>query len=445
MIRRKMPPHGFSLSMLLMLILVMGVAAASIGKMYSNLIRFSMYDKQKRTATEAAASAMMDYMRDFSNSYYERHYDTLSRPAMAVGDATITFTPHSNQPMRTVYLESKGAVTSSFIPGTQRKFSALVRFQSDLTRFLVFLPLSFIVTTTGVTYQGPCYYKQNLTINGSSVLYDGGPLIVRGNLILNSSLTVDGDLYLGGTKSGPGTLTVTGTQFNYAPNIELPTLDLNYYNNYATTRTVIPIYWKFNSNGTYQLCNPNMSATNFEGTGAGAIFSNCSSMWGDPKSIPPSGAIFYAQSTNVGVWGTIARPVTIVAGANTYTNTAGRIYMPRDLEYPSGVHIASPAFSVALLAKNRIMHMNFDGGDAIAHGIFYPEGGYNDTNFTGATVNCGGGAGSTFRLYGGRFYGVSQPSGSCPGGSVYTPDPNLNAFPPPGLPEKPLLIDWSLF
>jgi len=56
-----------------------------------------------------------------------------------------------------------------------------------------------------------------------------------------------------------------------------------------------------------------------------------------------------------------------------------------------------------------------------------------------------GSSGTRYWLYGVRTQGISvSPSSSFNSGRIFTYDPNLRAYPPPGLPEKAVLVGWNL-
>jgi len=122
----------------------------------------------------------------------------------------------------------------------------------------------------------------------------------------------------------------------------------------------------------------------------------------------------------------------VVAGgpAGSCASSAGKIMLNGDLYYAGASSIAatSPG-SFAALACNCLRFDKF-GGDMTAVGIYFVQ--------QGTQMQAYGSTGRRFLLYGVRTQGIAV-RGFRP---VISYDPNLRAYPPPGLPERALLVNW---
>lgn len=367
-------------------------------------------EKRQKSASELANNAIMDFMRQFSQSYYEDHYsvDNLARNEAFynVGFSSVSFITDSVN--HTLYIQAKGKYgQSASNPLAQKTLDALIQFFSDMVRFGTMINSSFGISASNVTYDGGVWINGNLSITGSNVRFNGGPLIVNGNISGGTGGVVDGDLYYSGTSAG--NLTVNGTRYNFIPQLQWPRLDFTYYNahyNYKTTvaRTIV-----FNSNGTFTIVG------------------------GPTITIPATGAIIYGENCNLTIRGTVAGRVTVVAGGCIGCWNQGNITVNGDLIYASGTS-ATAQNSMSVLARNTISFIRY-GGNLTVCGVFFTETSnfrvWGNTNFQ-------------FRLNGTRSSGITLYNNAFAAGRFITYDPNLQIFPPPGLPEKPMLVNWNI-
>jgi hypothetical protein len=377
------------------------------------ILKSAMAERRQRTATQMANSAVTDYFRQFSQDAYNGHYDidTLSRPESfyANGFSTVTFIPDSVN--RTLYVQAKGVYGTPDRPLTTKVLEALVQFSSDLVQYGTMVNGAFTVSASNVTYDGGFYTNGNLSVTGSNVRFNGGPVVVRGNLSGAASVVIDGDLYYSGTSAG--SVTVTGNRFNYIPAVNWPTLNFAYYDAHYTYKTTVDRTIVFNSTGTFTV------------VGVGTY------------AIPPQGAIIYAENRNLTVKGIVSGRVTVVAGSSSVGNcssSTGKITMSDDLYYVGASSIAASGnASFAALARNCITFSK-TGSDLLVTGVYFVEQG--TTN-----MQCSGSSGRRFLLYGVRTQGITL-SGFSSVSLNY--DSSLRSFPPPGLPEKALLVNWNL-
>ncbi len=367
-------------------------------------------EKRQKSADELANNALTDYMRQFSQSYYTDHYDpsNLNRPESfySVGFTSVAFI--SDSVNHTLFIQAKGKYgQSSAKPLSEQVLTALIQFFSDVTRFGTMINGPFTISASNVGYNGGVWINGSLSITGSNVRFNGGPLIVNGNVTGGSGAILDGDLYYSG--SSVGSLSVLGNKYNFVPQLQWPKLDFTYYNahyNYKTTtaQTIV-----FNSNGTFSVVG------------------------GPTITIPAAGAIIYGENCNLTIRGTVGGRVTVVAGGAVGSGSQGNITVSNNLLYADGSDSASAANSLSVLATNVISFTKY-GSNMTVHGVFFTE----TSNF-----RIWGDVAYQFRLYGTRSSGMTFYSNAFAGGRFVNYDANLQIYPAPGLPERPMLVNWN--
>lgn len=423
--KRRARKRGVSLVVVLVIISIIGSMTIILGKQFGFAKQAAMAGQHRQTAMQAAASAMMDYMRMFSNSFYDKHYENLIRPDLVLGKASVAYTPTANPLTHSVFLEAKGQFGTGAMVGSRDRFTGLVRFQSDLTRFAMYdVGTRMGYSLPNGVYEGAFYAKGTLGIDAPNQSWVGGDVVVTGNIDCNYNATIGGNLYLGGVKTGPGTLTVLGQTYSYAPMIDLPALDFNYYGTHYATKTTTGGWWRFNADATYQHCGQ-------------TSLSSCAGRWSTPVAIGPEGGIFYAERCNIGVFGTIARPVTVVASAATSNDpNQGNVFIPENIVYSGGATTATKDYSFAILAKNTLQVYNEPNVNVVVVGVLYSELGPTPPSMYLYLHGKGFDSWGT-NLVGGYFMEAYAFAN-------FHPDPALNAYPPPGLPERPLLVNWDV-
>ncbi|MBI5245254.1 MAG: hypothetical protein HY922_16450 [Elusimicrobia bacterium] len=400
--------------MALMLLLVSLPVGIYFYKYASQLIKSTMAERRQKTAAEIANSALTDYFRQFSQDPYNGHYDTdsLSRPETfySAGYSTVTFIP--DQVNRTLYLKAKGVYGTPSRPLTTKILEALVQFSSDLVQYGTMVNGAFTVSASNVTYLGGFYTNGNLSVTGANVRFNGGPVVVNGNLSGAATVVIDGDLFYSGTSAG--SVTVLGNKYNYIPAVAWPALNFQYYDAHYTYKTTTAQTIVLNSTGTFTVVG-------------GATY-----------AIPANGAIIYGENTNLTVRGIVSGRVSVVAGASSTGNCSsgtGKITVSDNLYYVGASSIAaSPTASFAALARNCV-RFSKTGANLLVAGTYFVEQGTTNMQLSGST-------GMKFWLYGVRTQGISVSGFT--GGIYLTYDVNLRSYQPPGLPEKALLVDWNL-
>ncbi|MFH1619895.1 MAG: hypothetical protein ABIG11_08320 [bacterium] len=380
-------------------------------KFVTQTMKTSMQEKRQKTAAEIANDVIMDYMRQFSQSPSGDHYalDTLERPQTfySSGFSTVTVIPDSIN--RTVYLKAQGSYGTQSKPLARKTLEALIQFASDITQYGTMLNGPFTISASNVTYDGGLWFNGNLKVTGSNVRFRGGPLVVNGNVTAPASAVLDGDLYYSGGSAG--NLTVLGMKYNFTPPTSWPVLDFNYYDAHYTYKTTSNRTVIFNSTGTFTVVGVGM------------------------YPIPAAGAIIYGENCNLTIRGIVSGRVTAVAYGAIGSGTQGNITVNDNLYYAGASSIAASAqCSFAAMARNSIAFSK-TGADLLVAGVYFVEQGTSNMSMTGST-------GRIFRLYGVRTQGISVSGFT--GGRELHYDANLRSFPPPGLPERALLVNWKL-
>ncbi len=402
----------------LIMALVVLLFALPVGIYFSNnvavLVRSAVAERQQKTASGMANAVATDYFRQFSQNAYEGHYDTqsLSRPQTfySAGFSTVTFIPDATN--HSLYLKASGSYGSQAQPKTTRVLEAMIQFYSDLVQYGTMVNGAFTVSASNVNYFGGFYTNGNLSVTGGNVRFNGGPVVVRGNLSGAASVVIDGDLYYGGTSAG--SVTVLGNRYNFIPSVNWPTLDFAYYDAHYTYKATANQTIVFNSTGTFTVVG-------------GATY-----------AIPAQGAIIYGENVNLTVRGIVSGRVTVVAGsaaAGNCASSSGRIIVNDNLYYVGASSIAASATaSFAALARNCVTFTK-TGANLLVAGVYFAQQGTINMQLTGSS-------GYRFWLYGVRTQGISVSGFS--GGISLNYDANLRSYQPPGLPERALLVNWKL-
>ena len=373
-------------------------------------MKSAMQERRQKDAAQIANNALTDYMRQFAQDAYGGHYDldSLERPEAfySAGYSTVTFIPDAVN--RTVYVRASGIYGTSANPLTTKGLEALIQFSSDLVQFGTMFNGTASLGYSNIVYKGGFYVNGTFTETGTNVLFDGGPVIVKGNFAGKPSNTVNGDTFVSGSITGG--VVVNGTRYAYAPAVDWPKLDFAYYDAHYTYKATSNKNIVFNATGTFTV-----DGTNYV--------------------IPSNGAIVYCENCSFTVrTSTIAGRVTLVAGANaagSCSSAQGKIIFLGSAYYAGASSItASAANSFAALARNCI-EWGATGSNRpvniLTVGVHFVQEGTSN-------MYCRGSATGRQWIYGNRTQVIQGAGWSAGTAIVY--DPNLRSFPPPGLPEK---------
>ncbi|MBI4656727.1 MAG: hypothetical protein HY746_08295 [Elusimicrobia bacterium] len=387
----------------------------------------SRMEKQLKMAGSLASNAIIDFMRQFSQNYYEGHYDADSlerdKSFYSVGFSDVTTEPDSQN--HRLFIHAKGEYGQNpSNPLADKNLYSVIQFISDLTDYGTLINGAFTISASNVTYYGKWWITGNLSISGANVRFVGGPLIVGGNLsVTGTNCQIEGDLYYGGSLTGSPT--VTGATYNFYPSdMVYPTINENFYK--------INYNYKLTTDRTLQ----------FEAYPSSSAFKIISATITVP--ILDTGMIVLGENCNLTIYGTVKGRVSVVTTNTSPTKgkiTIGLSNQEANLFYYdslTGGTTTSAIYgnSIAAIASNGI---TFQGKtttptrDLTVCGVFF--------NRSTANMTASGGAGRRFNLYGTRNKPIST---SFTGGSSFTYDIWLNKYPPPSLPERPVLVTMHL-
>jgi hypothetical protein len=396
--------------MALLLVLFVLPVGITLYRYVAQSVKASVQESHQKTSIGYANSVIMDYMRQFSQDPYNGHYDasSLARDQVFYDNGFSTVTYAADKVNHNVYLSATGAFTGGG-GRTERRVEAMIHFQSMLTKFGTMINGPITLNSPGVTYNGGMWIGGALTLGGTGMTWNGGPLIVNGSVLNGggSGKTLNGNLYYGG--AAVNGLAVTGNTYNFVPPFTWPTIDATYFNansNYVSNGVDRTIH--FNSDGTYTVVG------------------------GATSAIPADGAILYCDNCNFKVHGVVSGRVTVVAtGASK-----GAITVDSSLYYAGASSMsATAANSFAALAVNSIAFSTTTAGNLYVAGTYFVQNGTLSMSLTG-------GGGAMFWLNGVRTSGISNHGGFTK--TVISYDSNLTAYPPPGLPESPMLVNYRV-
>lgn len=391
-------------------------------------LKHSYKERQLGMAGALANSALVDFMRQFSQNYYEGHYDagSLARNEPFYSAGFSSASTEADAAGHRLYIEAAGKYGSDKDnPLADKTLHSAVQFISDLTDYGTLIDGAFTISASNITYFGKWWITGDLSITGSNVRFAGGPLIVGGDFnVSGSNVRVDGDVYYAGSLSGSPT--VEGTSYNFYPSdMVYPSIREDYYKvnyGYKITADRTLRFNAYPSSGTFSITGTTITVP-----------------------IPDSGMIVLGENVNLAVYGTVHGRVT-VATTNTSGSkgkiTVGQSSADSDLVYYdalTGGTTTSAVYgnSIALIASNGITFQGKTSNpaqDLTACGVFFNRGSGN--------ISASGSSSKKLYIYGTRNKPVTLSGFG--GGNSMSYDVWLNANPPPGLPERPVLMTWHM-
>jgi hypothetical protein len=305
---------------------------------------------------------------------------------------------------------------------SDKEVFALIKFISDMTDFGTYINGTFTISASNLTYYGKWWITGNLSITGSNVKFIGGPLIVGGSITGGSGCKVYGNLYYGG--SSKGSVTVYGNTYNFYPSDMIyPTVNEDFYktnSNYKITTSRTLKFEAYTSSSAFRIVGTTITVPIIE-----------------------SGMIILAENCNLTVYGVVRGRVTVVTtGSGSYGKiTIGLSNNSTGLVYYNNLTGGTTTYSYygnsfAAIATNGI---TFQGkttsptANLTVCGVFFDRSSNN--------MNCSGASDRIFKLYGSRNKPISISGFSSI--ELYY-DQYLNSSPPPGLPERPVLVNLQL-
>jgi hypothetical protein len=403
----------------------------------------------------------MDYMRQFSNDAYAFHtlssWD-LNRSTYTMGKGFIEFKATKYPSQNTILLQGTGLFgLDPNHPSSTQTVKALIKFQSDLAVFgNDFSRIDqFRAETNYASYQGP-FVMFNGVITGKGVKFLGGPIIAKKHFTNMGESEIpdpfiDGDLYVAGNLNLDPASHVTGHIYNYAPDVPAFYLDVNSFTKMTGRFHNNDTCLWFLGDGTYRTTT---DLGYYIDTVGANIKPRQNIVWSSTIAVPASG-IIVSTCSNIGVKGIIVPRVTIVAAGTSASENSGNIVIIDDIWYKDtdGVSISSHANAnsgLALLALNRIwLKKAGSGNDLSIRGMLYGSYGVSQKGGSGNSSMdhfpvAGPRAGKLYFSGTRNALFLMTANAYQDGGLTHVYDGNLIKYPPPGLPQRPMLVSYSV-
>lgn len=414
--------------------------------------RFTLRDRNIKTAREMAESINNDFMNSFTEDWHRNSFDpqylTHNNPTYAgIGSATSNMTvdrPLSKIRIQTVATYDKGGVLGVGHPLRAVKgVDALFFWTCDVMKF------DYVWNQSVRVGNQISRDFVNNSLNSNSTIYVGGDFHVgdldwnlRGNWVIKGRLTIPLDitetnptLYCSQANMGANTMAF-GTEINtFTPNTMRPNVfvlppegggipgDLGHYDFRRSTGIAVP----FGESIQIQLTNLDQYITTpLDGSGipTGAPSSTVNYFSSVQSATVPftlavqGGDVYLAASV-------ISRPISLVV-------IGGNVSVLNDVNYAFGATNAGPDRSFALMTEGDLTFNKTLGSPQALVGFYGTTNGkliiQGDQN-----INVTG-----------TFYGPVA-SYFLPGGTTLTvaADPQLSRYPPPLYPRRPRVIMWD--
>lgn len=411
--------RGMGLPVSILLIFITLTSAIWLSERASQGLRHSAFYRKLQTSTSLANTVITDLMRQFSQSYQADHYTSgvLDRNPAFYSNGYSIFSSTSDRVQHYVAFEADGSYGSDIDqPQTHKKIYGVVKFISDLTTFGTMWSDSFTTSADNATYVGKLWANGGWTISGDNCVVNGGPVFVNGNIATSGGgdLVINGNLYRSGSRTG--NIVVNGNDYTFIPPLTWPTIDTSYFNTYSNVTVTANTNIRFNSNGTVKV---------------GTV----------TYSIPSTGLIIYGKNCVLTTSGTVSGHVT-VASLRVSGSSGGNIIVDDDIKY-------------ATTGSTWTANINDSLAVISTHGQTWTRAGNNQWRYINGCfwIDTGSTSGSeVITLSGGStnsglvFNGTRNKaiSGTVSKGAAINFDTNLDTYPPPGLPEKPYLVQWEI-
>lgn len=415
--------RGAALFIVMMLLMVMLPLVTVLLTTTSLDLKLSSIGRRQKTANALANNVVTELMRQFEQNYQSDHYGAANINRVPVfynlGYSSITIIPNTLR--HTLAFQAVGTYGPDINnPMNKKTINGIIKFISDLTTFGTMVNGAFTTSASNVTYQGKVWINGAWTITGTSIVVNGGPVFVNGTIsTAGGDITINGDLYRAGGRAGAVTVN-NGTDHPFMPQLTWPTIDKTYFDNYANVTVTANSVVRFQYDGVSSTGSVLVGTTYY--------------------AIPASGFIIYGQNCDLTSSGTVKGHVT-VASIRVSGAVGGNLIVDDNLSYATvgSTNLANASDSFAGLASNSIAwNKNFDA-DLYFSGSYFVD----SPGTGGMSTNCPAcGANRTFRLFGTRNKGITVLGGWS--ASQISFDTNLDTYPPPGLPEKPYLVNYRV-
>ncbi|MBK8575090.1 MAG: hypothetical protein IPN90_05220 [Elusimicrobia bacterium] len=414
-------------------------------------------NRANAAARRTADNLAMEFMSQFSkgNSYYEDHFSVTdlqrTKTFFESGFASVNITTNTNA--RTVQITAKGEYgINPLAPKSTKSLQALFYFVPLIGQY-VQQGVFHGYTIANLVVNGPVRMDDTVLVNAANVTFNdvviANNINVRNDTVFNSQVFYGNSFTAGATYAG-------GPPINGIPPGGFFRIDQAFYRVNSTTQSLnINTSWDFAVNANVPQYRSRYDFNNDYVFGAGEG-------WGAWTNIPANGGIFYVENAKTYLSGTVGARVTIVCSAPPANglvtlNNMGIIAVTDDFGYP--VILPNPqAFANSTQSLFVIAAYGFVFSLPAARPVgstLRISGAYAVTDPAYDDLGCNG-PGHNVTI---SHLGVNPPSpdffnflgswnnmGLCnrfvPNPPVLNFDPNLQRFPSPGVPERPVLVNW---
>ncbi len=420
---RRPHEHGGSLAITLFLLMSIMTTGTFILIRSSQDLKHATMHRKIKTASNLANSIVTDMMRQFSDSYQGDHFssDALNRDPAAYASGYSIVTATGNILQHVVAFEAEGQYgTDLDNPQHTKKISGVIKFISDLTTYGTMWRDAFTTSGSDVTYSGKLWANGGWVISGDNVRVQGGPVFVKGNISTSGSgdLTINGNLYRSGTRAG--NITVVGTDYNYLPTLTWPTLDTTYFETYYNVKVTADANVRFSTNSAQGRVTIGTTTYN----------------------IPSTGFIIYGRNCTLTSSGTVRGHVTI-ASLRVSGTAGGYVYVDGHMLYatPGSTMSANANDSLGVVSSyGHEWTRAASGAWRYITGVYWIDQGATSGANDEVHLLVDGATNSNMHFTGTRNKSIRGTTSNM----IIAYDTGLDTYPPPGLPEKPVLVTWHI-
>ncbi len=451
--------RGMAFIAAIMILLFLMPLAMIFSKRIQTQSQLNTKERIIKTTRTLAVNAMIDYMRQFSNDHCEDHFaDKKLKRTSAFYEAGFTDVDiTSNTVARTVHIRATGKYGSKDDPRSVKTLKGTIQFVSDFARFGNMFNTTY-VNKDGATYNGGWYVYGDLIADGDGTHNYNRHVVVDGSIgrISGSDIKINfnSDVYVQNTYSTHYKFSYSSTPRSPAPKISWPELNVDYYKDRQTYKSQTPVErWVFNVDGSvdiYHNCSggSTVSGSNSNVSGAEDLktYSGAGTFF-QKYNLPTSGeGVLVAEGANLILEGTVRGRYTVVCVGTPHSLDEGNVEVRNSFRYHDGsgyTNNASAKAAVAVLATNKVILANTSTSASYLTmcGIFFSqENDIHALNMVNNTVN--------FSINGVRAQRKFVHYKNSPyrklSGWNFNADDQLQKFPPPMLPERPVLVNLTM-
>jgi hypothetical protein len=419
-------------------------------------------------ARRISDNLVMDYMSQFAKgtAYYEDHFssDFLQRTKTFFESGFASVNVAVDPASRTVQVTATGDYGhDASSPISSKSLSTLIHFVPLIGQYVTSSSGGLSFQIAGMIVDGPVRVGSGLSVTAGNVTFND--VVIAGTSInAPGSTRFNSQVFYGTTLSPAYSATVytAGVPVKEVPPGSFFQIDRDFYRVNSTTQSLgVNVEWNFQVNAGIAQYRSRYDINGNYSWDAGEN-------WSPLINIPADGGIFYVQDAKTYLSGTVGSRVTIVCAAPR-TNVG-----PASLDNMGIIEIQGPDFGYvppgpppqqAFANATQSLFVigsygfHFRVPAATPNGtIFRFSGAYYLANPVYDDPDCGGASiqSTTIRRDGMppirntsfNLLGSWNDSGVCnhfmasPNPLRFQFDPNLQRFPAPGVPERPVLLNW---